>query len=35
MDDVTKENALLIKKLNQDERISAAWYFNGYVYGQN
>jgi hypothetical protein len=34
MDDVTKENALLIKKLNQDERISAAWYYNGYVYGQ-
>jgi chaperonin cofactor prefoldin len=33
-DDVTKDNSDLISKLLANEKISAAWYFNGAVYGQ-
>jgi hypothetical protein len=33
-DDVTQDNAALISRLLQDHRISAAWYFNGSIYGQ-
>ncbi|XP_062566342.1 uncharacterized protein MCAP_0864-like [Saccostrea cucullata] len=33
-DDVTQENAALITRLLQDHRISAAWYFNGHIYGE-
>ena len=33
-DDVTQDNTALISRLLQDHRISAAWYFNGSIYGQ-
>ena len=33
-DDVTKDNSDLISKLLENEKVSAAWYFNGAVYGQ-
>ena len=34
-DDVTRQNTELISRLLMDERITAAWYFNGSIYGQN
>ena len=33
-DDVTKLNALLIKRLKEHPDIDNAWYFNGSVYGE-
>ena len=34
VDDVTKDNAELIKRLTEHPSITQAWYFNGYVYGK-
>jgi hypothetical protein len=34
-DDVTKENTALIAKLNDHPKISSAWYYNGFVFGQS
>jgi hypothetical protein len=33
-DDVTKLNAMLIKRLKEHPKITNAWYFNGSVYGE-
>ena len=34
VDDVTKANVELIKRLIQLESVQSAWYFNGVVYGK-
>ncbi|KAK3101169.1 hypothetical protein FSP39_022471 [Pinctada imbricata] len=35
VDDVTKMNTELITRLKNHDKISGAWYFNSYVYGQH
>ena len=34
MDDVTKANVELIKRLSQLDEVESAWYFNGSVFGK-
>ena len=34
VDDVTRQNTILISKLYDNPQIESAWYFNGSVYGK-